>query len=145
LSAKKSCVQSSWSRFLPTSRPMKFRCFISSRSNFSAVLNAQPNETVSSKNQLSYLPIIRIGISDNSALTSCNELHDISELKNQLSKAWQSHAKRSGGYQTCHYRRQVLAIGANSIRGRLGHYRTGFRRPSQDRRHRLLRPASKNQ
>jgi hypothetical protein len=64
------------------------------------------------------------------------------ELKNRLPKAWQGHASGSGGHQTCHYRRQVLAIGANSIRGRLGHYRTGFRRPSQDRRHRLLRPAS---
>jgi hypothetical protein len=39
-SAKKSCVQSSWSRFLLTSRPMKFRCFISSRSNFSVIVNA---------------------------------------------------------------------------------------------------------
>ncbi|HUA37298.1 MAG TPA: hypothetical protein VMA35_02730, partial [Candidatus Sulfopaludibacter sp.] len=58
------------------------------------------------------------------------------ELKNRLPWAWQSHAKGSGGHQTCQYRRQVLAIGANSIRGRLGHYRTGFRRPSQDRRHR---------
>ena len=62
--------------------------------------------------------------------------------KNRLPKAWQSHVLGSGGHQTCHYRRQVPAIGANSIRGRLGHYRTGFRRPSQDRRHRLFRPAS---
>jgi hypothetical protein len=62
--------------------------------------------------------------------------------KNRLPWAWQRHAKGSGGHQTCHYRRQVLAIEANSIRGRLGHYRTGFRRPSQGRRHRLLRPAS---
>lgn len=61
--------------------------------------------------------------------------------KNRLPQAWQSHAKGSGGHQTCQYRRQVLAIEANSIRGRLGHYRTGFRRPSQDRRHRL--PASR--
>ena len=86
---------------------------------------------------------MRIGISDNSALTLCDGLHDISGLKNRLPKAWQSHAKGSGGHQTCHYRRQVLAIEANSIRGRLGHYRTGFRRPSQDRRHRRLRPASR--
>ena len=63
-------------------------------------------------------------------------------IKNRLPRAWQSHAKGSGGHQTCHYRRQVLAIEANSIRGRLGHYRTGFRRPSQDRRRRRFRPAS---
>jgi hypothetical protein len=74
-----------------------------------------------------------------------NSLQLFGIQKNRLPKAWQSHAKGSGGHQTCHYRRQVLAIEANSIRGRLGHYRTGFRRPSQDRRHRLLRPASKNQ
>ena len=43
-----------------------------------------------------------------------------------------------GGHQTCQYRRQVPAIGANSIRGRLGHYRTGFRRPSQDRKTQAL-------
>lgn len=69
-------------------------------------------------------------------ITTCRD------FKNRLPRAWQSHAEGSGGHQTDSKPAPVLAIGVNSIRGRLGHYRTGFRRPSQDRRHRHFRPAS---
>jgi hypothetical protein len=46
--------------------------------------------------------------------------------------------RSGGGHQTDSKPASVLAIGANSIRGRLGHYRTGFRQPSQDRESGLL-------
>jgi hypothetical protein len=75
-------------------------------------------------------------------------------LKNRLLKAWHGHVLGSGFIKLTANRRQLSPISLKRGRKQAklpdplwdeGHYRIGFRRPSQDWRIRRFRPASKNQ
>ena len=83
------------------------------------------------------MPIVRIGNSDN----CWHGLHNFPGFKNRFPKAWHGHVLGSGVIKLTANRRQFSPISLKRGRKQAklpdplwdeGHYRIGFRRPSQD-------------